>query len=335
MKPQDIDELRRNMRKFMKLRNKNVLNFHPPNGVGMFAIRIMPFVAIVLIGFTIWYGVNNSFSGSDTMFFYALTFAFLAAALLGRVLMSVPPKTGKDEIERWIWKRNLKLNIYGFLFVIGLTSSYSFIYQDAIRQAVLVLNLITVIIVAFCFLLVHAKPSLFLNSFINSIGTSAIIAFVILYLLRLVFTNQFHWFLIGAVALTPIIRSWWTGRKTQLLTLFQMAVLQSIDTDRLFKSLRSFREVLRDKSRALDIWLRLEEKFSYGEKEEFIRLLVSVNDSEKKRFYKIIINLLAWVLLAIVGAIVALLVEDFLYAPVLKTYFCDINFLQSWLSCSK
>jgi hypothetical protein len=335
MKSQDIDKLRQDIRRFMKARKERALNSRPPSGFGLFAIRALPFVTIALIGLTVWYGMNDSFSSSGIGFLYAITFASFAATLLGRMQFSVVPKADKNEIEKWIWKRNLKSSIYGFLFVIGLTSSYGFIYQDTIRQVVLMLNLITVIIVAFSVSLVLAKPSLFLNSFINSLGSSAIIAFVVLYLVRLIITNQFHWFFFGVVALFPIVRSWWTDRNAQVLTLFQVTVLQFIDTDRLFKSLRSFREVLQDKSRALDIWLRLEGQFSHGEKEEFIRLLVSVNESEKKKFYKTMVNLLAWLLLAVVGAIVALLVEDFLYVPVLKAYLCNINFLQSWLSCSK
>lgn len=333
MKTQDIDKLRKSIREAMRHRKEDALKPYMPSRFRMFAIRIMPFVLIVFIVFTIYISMQDDITDEGIIFLWTFNFTLLIGILSERLKLSTHPQGNKDEIEQWIWKKNLKSGIYAFLLLMGLTLIYSLIYTNPITQYVLAVDFVILGVVGLCLVLVIINPLLFLNPLINSVGTLGIIVFSVLYILRLILTYQYFWALIGAGALIPFLFSWWVTRKEQKLTLFQMTVLQSIDTNRLFKSLRSYREVLRDRSRALATWLKLEEEFSHGEREEFLRLLAPVYNSGMKNSYKTIFNIFASLLLAVISAIVALITEDFLYVPVLKTYFCHVNFLQSWLSC--
>jgi hypothetical protein len=333
-KTQDIDSLRGSIKKFMKRRREIALAPHTPGRFRLFLIRILPFLTIAFIIFTFFYRIKAESSNEGFLFLCIFGITLLTMTFGERLQLSPPPTSGEDEIEQWIWKKNLKTRLYGILLLMELTLIYIFVYINPTTQFILRSFLVVTIIVTLCYLLVVFNPKLFLSPFVNAVGTSGITVFVALYFLRLLFTNQFHWVLIGTIVLIPLLKSWWESRREQKLTLFQMAILQVVDIEKLFKSLRTYREILHDQSRALNLWLQLEDKFSYGEKEEFLRIVAGVQNSQGNRSLKVIMQVSVWLLIAILGAIVGLMAEDFLYTPIIKSYFCQLEFWQSWLTCS-
>lgn len=329
MKAKDINKLRGDIREYMKHRKKIALMPQHPSRLRIFISRISPLLMIAFIAFAIYAGAKPDTTQEGIVFLWAINFTLLVGILGDRHQLSAPP-IDKDKIDEWIWKRNLKSGIYFFLLLMGLTFIYSAIYTNPITQYVLIVDLAILGVVGVCLLLVLVNPSFFLNPIINSIGTTAIFAFSILYILRLMLTYQFFWAFVGISFLIPFLISWRMIRNKQELTLFQTVVLQSIDTNRLFNALRTHSEKLRDESRALAVWLKLENNFSHGEKEEFLRILAPIYNNKRKS-YKTIINVFSWLLLAIV----ALIIEDFFYTPVIKPILCQSDFLQNWIDICK
>jgi hypothetical protein len=147
---QDIEKLRKDIRNFMKLRKEQALNSAPPHGFRLFVIRMSPFIFLLVLAITIWYAIKYDFFSLGAVFFYILSFTFLAATLLGRQQLSVAPAGDEDEIDQWIWEKNMKSSIYGFSLLIGLTLIYSLIYENPVTKFVIILNFVVLAIVALC-----------------------------------------------------------------------------------------------------------------------------------------------------------------------------------------
>jgi hypothetical protein len=321
----DINTLHKQLKDFSKKRTLVAQKSKSQRRISFIVFQLLLYFSYTF-GFFVFFSIRDKQFTISTFsnLLWAVSF-FLSAMIYRNSSLQAP--TDKKQLDEWIWKKGRRNFIYYFfaflLFAINQGLPISIFGQYRLFAAMGYLSLAVYFL---CILSILWKPELFTSGFIGGIGSSAQLFFIGALPSRLALLTVpdakplFLWLIIPSVL--PYLGLLYILWRTKTLNFVQFAVLQVIHPDRLLTALRNRDQIIQDQYEALKIKNRVEKDVSLGIKTELIKLYATENKSWSQNLW--------WLGMAValtaflINTIGQLIVQDALYAPLIKPILCQI-----------
>jgi len=189
------------------------------------------------------------------------------------------------------------------------------------------------VIFVVCEIAVLIYPNLFMSGFVGGLGTMTYYMFFLLLPIRVVAevlvplrsliqisqNTTMVFIIVSFILFLPFLNI----LREKGLNQIQSHSLHAIEPDRILQVIRPYEKILKDKYKALAVKLNLDNRLSYGVKEELIKLYAEENKSRSEK---------VWVLTFLTGLAVFIFqslgqpfLEDALYSPFIKPLLCRFN----------